>query len=107
MQHFRECRHLTAQDVQIRREEEAWRATLVNATATGMRLKSAAPLKLDDAVTVTGGSWSVGAVVVWLKDGSVGLRLDTPMAAPLLARLTGRAMRLNRKSRVGFGYSSL
>ena len=107
MQHYRERRHLTNQDVQIRREEEAWRATILNATAEGMRLKTAAPLKLEDEVTVAGDGWSAGAIVVWIKDGSIGVKLDKPMAAPLVTRLTGKAMRLNRKSRVGFGYSNI
>jgi hypothetical protein len=107
MQHYRERRLLTNHDIQITRDEETWRGIIINATARGLRLKSAAPLELEDRITITGGSWSVEAVVVWIKDGAFGVKLDKPMETPLVARLTGKAMRLNRRSRVGFGVSNL
>jgi hypothetical protein len=103
VQHYRQRRHLSRREVSVVRGKQSWDAMIIDATAEGFRISGAnLPLMLEDRIALKTSSWSVDATVVWIRDGSVGVSLLSPLAPMDLARLTGKSMRLNRKSRVGF-----
>ena len=107
MQHYRQRRMLTDRSVLVRTEDDVFRATVSNITEAGMRLKGDLTLERDEMIEIEGGSWTAEAQVVWRKDGFVGVKLLKKLTASELAHVTGRRMRLNRQSRVGFGHTHL
>ena len=105
MQHYRERRKLLDCDVRILRGEDDVDANLRDATRTGLRIISDLHIEAGEDIVVKGSDWTLDGSVVWTGAGEFGVRLAEALSRNHLQRLTGKSVRLNRRSRVGFGDS--
>jgi len=100
---YRERRTLIRRDVWVRSEEAAARAELRNATRNGLHIASLLHVDVDDEVFIESASWELLGNVVWKKSGEFGVRLKQDLSLEQFQHMTGKSVRLKRRSRVGFG----
>ncbi|MEL6586853.1 MAG: PilZ domain-containing protein [Pseudomonadota bacterium] len=91
-------RRPSAMHVILRVGTGAFRSGVLDVSAGGAKIRTAARLSPGDHVVLETARQDLMAQVVWTKDGRTGLRFSTPLAARNIADLTGARVRAEDRS---------